>query len=54
VFDDSELDFVTLVLEEHVHHLEEVLLSQALSQQLRYFMQTFTQGLLDSLIVGLE
>jgi hypothetical protein len=54
VLDDSQLDLIALILEEHINHLEQVLLSVDLSNQLGDLVQTFTQSDLDPFILDLQ
>lgn len=54
MLDDSQLDLVTLVLEEDIDHFEEVLFCVSFSNQFGHFVQTLTQGDFDLLILDFQ
>lgn len=54
MLDDSQFDFVTLVLEEDINHFEEVLFCVSLSDQFGHFVQALAQSDLDLLILDFQ
>ena len=54
MLDDSQFYLIAFVPEESVHHSEQILFSETLTEKLGDLMKTFTQSYLQAFIVGLE